>query len=324
MPDLNDWSSTDNNNNDLFPEGQMINTFNDSGRAVQGALARFHRDISGNIISAGSGAAYTLASNRTFAALAAGMMFLFKAHVVCLSNPTLKIGSLAAKTLLRQSGGALAPGDIVADQMVLVAYVASEDKFRCIGIGDRELPDSYTTAGLPAASLAGRLAHVTDAVPHATLAVDTGTVWEILTRRMPTYTMTGGTPTRPAAATANKGLAILVSDTPEGFGIQVSTGAAWLQISGDILAAFTTAGLPTVGNAGRVVYDSTLKALQLDDGTNWRPLASQMPTYTVASLPSASGINARAWIYVSNAAGGATPAFSDGTNWRRPDRVIVT
>lgn len=50
----------------------------------------------------------------------------------------------------------------------------------------------------------------------------------------------------------------------------------------------------------------------------------QLPTYTVATLPSAS-TNARGLIYVSNETGGAVPAFSDGTNWRRvTDRAIVS
>jgi hypothetical protein len=47
-------------------------------------------------------------------------------------------------------------------------------------------------------------------------------------------------------------------------------------------------------------------------------------SYTVGTLPSASGHGAGAIIYVSNEAGGATTAFSDGTNWRRhSDRAVV-
>lgn len=48
-----------------------------------------------------------------------------------------------------------------------------------------------------------------------------------------------------------------------------------------------------------------------------------LPSYTVATLPSAS--IAGSFIYVSNATGGSIPAFADGTNWRRvDDRSIVT
>jgi hypothetical protein len=49
-----------------------------------------------------------------------------------------------------------------------------------------------------------------------------------------------------------------------------------------------------------------------------------LPSYTVATLPSASA-NARCWIWVSDETGGATAAISDGTNWRRmQDRAVVS
>lgn len=48
-------------------------------------------------------------------------------------------------------------------------------------------------------------------------------------------------------------------------------------------------------------------------------------SYTVATVPSASTAGAGAQIYVSNESGGATVAFSDGTNWRRvADRAIIS
>lgn len=50
-----------------------------------------------------------------------------------------------------------------------------------------------------------------------------------------------------------------------------------------------------------------------------------MPAYTVATLPSASVAGAGAQIYVSDETGGAVPAFSDGSNWRRvTDRAVVS
>ncbi len=49
----------------------------------------------------------------------------------------------------------------------------------------------------------------------------------------------------------------------------------------------------------------------------------QLRSYTVAGLPPAT--TAGQVIYVSNATGGAVPAFSDGTNWRRvTDRAVVS
>jgi len=49
-----------------------------------------------------------------------------------------------------------------------------------------------------------------------------------------------------------------------------------------------------------------------------------LPTYTVVGVPSAA-THVRGLIYVSNETGGAVPAFSDGTNWRRvTDRAIIS
>ena len=48
-------------------------------------------------------------------------------------------------------------------------------------------------------------------------------------------------------------------------------------------------------------------------------------SYTISTLPSASIHGAGSLIYISDEAGGATIAFSDGTNWRRmSDRTIVS
>jgi hypothetical protein len=50
----------------------------------------------------------------------------------------------------------------------------------------------------------------------------------------------------------------------------------------------------------------------------------RLPSYTVATLPSASDF-VRCQIWVSNESGGAQPAYSDGTNWRRySNGAIVT
>lgn len=55
-----------------------------------------------------------------------------------------------------------------------------------------------------------------------------------------------------------------------------------------------------------------------------RALTPVAPGYTVATLPDAAR-NPRAMVFVSDEAGGAVLAFSDGTNWRRStDRAIVS
>jgi hypothetical protein len=55
---------------------------------------------------------------------------------------------------------------------------------------------------------------------------------------------------------------------------------------------------------------------------NVQPLV--FPSYTVATVPAASSCTGGI-IYVSDETGGAVPAFSDGTSWRRmTDRTVIS
>ena len=50
----------------------------------------------------------------------------------------------------------------------------------------------------------------------------------------------------------------------------------------------------------------------------------RLQEYTVATVPDAT-TRTGVMIYVSDESGGAVPAFSDGTNWRRvTDRAIIS
>lgn len=73
----------------------------------------------------------------------------------------------------------------------------------------------------------------------------------------------------------------------------------------------------------RISWQTIVEALGLsvpDDAT----LLLQAKSYTVLTVPSAVTY-ARGVIFVSNEAGGATLAFSDGTNWRRvQDRNVIS
>ena len=54
-------------------------------------------------------------------------------------------------------------------------------------------------------------------------------------------------------------------------------------------------------------------------------LPARLPSYTTSTLPSASGAGAGSMVFVTDEAGGAVPAFSDGTDWRRvTDRAVVS
>ena len=69
-------------------------------------------------------------------------------------------------------------------------------------------------------------------------------------------------------------------------------------------------------NTGAVALPNTALGLE-------GPIKAQ--AYDVAALPSPSSTGAGAIIYVSDEVGGATLAFSDGTDWRRvSDRAVVS
>lgn len=56
--------------------------------------------------------------------------------------------------------------------------------------------------------------------------------------------------------------------------------------------------------------------------TTNQEIAPTVPTYTVSDIVPATIVGQLA--YISNEVGGATIAFSDGTNWRRiSDRAII-
>lgn len=72
----------------------------------------------------------------------------------------------------------------------------------------------------------------------------------------------------------------------------------------------------------RIAWRTIMDALGITNDDTL--LIFQAKTYTVATVPSAATYP-RGIIYVSNEAGGATIAFSDGTDWRRvQDRAVVS
>lgn len=88
-------------------------------------------------------------------------------------------------------------------------------------------------------------------------------------------------------------------------------------------------GRAEIGLAG----DNDLHLKVSPDGTAWTDALTligatgtpRLPAFTVATLPSATSAGPGAIVYVSDEGGGATPAFSDGSSWRRyADRTVVS
>jgi hypothetical protein len=158
MAEIADLLPLDAGNTGRFPEGQSIPSLNDGARALEGMIARAHRDRSGYTASSGSGAAYQILTQSAYPAHTVGMVFQWRAHVASANGPSLKINDLPVKPLLRQGGGLIVASDIAVNQQVLAAYNPTFDSYECIGIGDGSpSAPSYTVSTLPAGS-AGKLA----------------------------------------------------------------------------------------------------------------------------------------------------------------------
>lgn len=72
------------------------------------------------------------------------------------------------------------------------------------------------------------------------------------------------------------------------------------------------------------VYVPSVETVVLLDGTQAMGAPLPLLSATVATVPAAADWTG-GLIYVSDEVGGATPAFSDGTNWRRfSDRAIIS
>lgn len=72
---------------------------------------------------------------------------------------------------------------------------------------------------------------------------------------------------------------------------------------------------------GKNLLDALAAVIERTGGVTFDRM--YLPVYAKASLPSASV--AGAMIYVTDDVGGATPAFADGTNWRRTaDRNVIS
>lgn len=86
----------------------------------------------------------------------------------------------------------------------------------------------------------------------------------------------------------------------------------------------TSTGLAYQGAGSMRFVNSGVATLGFSSSLINMLVPMRLPSYTTTTLPSASTA-AGQMIYVSNESGGAVPAFSDGTNWRRvTDRAIVS
>lgn len=131
MSEVEDLNTTDSNNTERFSEGQTFSSLNNGARALEGMIARWYADTNGSIVSSGTDT-ITLSAARTISAYAQGQVFIFEAGGTNTGAVTLNVDSVGAKAVVKNYNVALAAGDIVAGQIVAVAYEASADNFQML------------------------------------------------------------------------------------------------------------------------------------------------------------------------------------------------
>lgn len=121
MAEINDLNINDASNTARFPEGQAPSTVNNGARALEGLIARWHKDENTSILTTGTATAYVVAANRTltyYDGLKIGAEF----HVNSGASPTVNVNALGAKAIIWPDGSALAVNEIVAGAKVLLVY----------------------------------------------------------------------------------------------------------------------------------------------------------------------------------------------------------
>ena len=118
MAEIFDLSTTDASNTARFPENQAASTVNNGARALEGLVARHHKDVDDDMLAtATSTTAYTIAApNRTIASYHDGLTIRAQIHATSTGNCTLNVESVGAKNQVWNDGSQtqLTTGDLVA------------------------------------------------------------------------------------------------------------------------------------------------------------------------------------------------------------------
>jgi hypothetical protein len=134
MTNIYNWSTIvgDNATSDgnLWPEGQLPSTVNDSSRDNMASVARWRADIGGGLVSGGSANHYTLTlATVGMNALADGMEFSFRANHTNTGLSYLSVNGLTEYPIGKDVNTGVSPGEIVAGRIYTVTYVAATPAF---------------------------------------------------------------------------------------------------------------------------------------------------------------------------------------------------
>lgn len=108
-----------------YAEGQAPSSLNDSARAAMASVAKYRDDISGMLVTTGTSAAYSLASNQIFDTLADfhGQLIAFTPHVTNAAGPvTMTVDGFANLPLRTAPNAELAAGTLIAGTPYTAIY----------------------------------------------------------------------------------------------------------------------------------------------------------------------------------------------------------
>jgi hypothetical protein len=127
VAEIQDLDPVDVLNVQRWPENMQYRNVNDAGRADEGIMARWFRDMNASVSASGSSNAFTVTSNRTIATLVNNTWMAFTANHTITGAATLNLNGLGAKPIRRFNGQPLSAGDIISGQPVQVLYKSAAD-----------------------------------------------------------------------------------------------------------------------------------------------------------------------------------------------------
>lgn len=147
MANVSEWSVNSGSNTSAAPhgapEGMAPSSVNDTMRENMAAVARWYQDTNGSLTSGGTGNSFVLTTNNGHASLSDLSLLVFKANHANTGAATLNTDSTGAKSL-RIRGSALVGGEIVEDQVLIVAYNSTDDAYDILGPPTANTSGSFT------------------------------------------------------------------------------------------------------------------------------------------------------------------------------------
>lgn len=304
MAELNDLSVIDASNTARFPEGQARSSVNNAARALEGILARWHKDNNGSLATGGTSTAITVTLNQSsIAAWYDGLTFAARITTTCGATPTINptgSGALGAKFLYwAGSGVQLAANDLTSTAVAWFMYEATSDKVYVYGAPPYAINGLLTTRGdlvtrnasTPVRLAIGSASTVlrTDGtdpswgkVAGAHIAMGSDAQGDVLYHNGTSYARlgagtvgqflkTGGPGANPSwAFAAGRGTAdSTITGTNGAAWTSIPAGINWIELSGQVLSLDDTDDyLVQIGDSGGYHNSGYVSASSNDTGTD--------------------------------------------------------